>query len=60
MDAVWTAATVILSATPVGSTLFVLAQRYGIYVKRTAGVILLSTVFSVLTVSAMMVHYVPG
>jgi predicted permease len=60
MDAVWTAATVILSATPVGSTLFVLAQRYDVYVQRTAGVILLSTVFSVLTVSAVMVYYVPG
>ena len=60
MDAVWTAATVILSATPVGSTLFVLAQRYDVYVQRTAGVILLSTVSSVLTVSAVMVYYVPG
>jgi len=60
MDAVWTAATVILSATPVGSTLFVLAQRYDVYVQRTAGVILLSTVLSVATVSAVMVYYVPG
>jgi len=60
MDAVWTAATVILSATPVGSTLFVLAQRYDVYVRRTAGVILLSTVVSVATVSGVMVYYVPG
>lgn len=60
MDAVWTAATVILSATPVGSTLFVLAQRYDVYVRRTAGVILLSTVLSVLSVSAVMVYFVPG
>lgn len=60
MDAMWVAATVILSATPVGSTLFVLAQRYDVYVQRTAGVILLSTVLSVVTVSAAMVFYVPG
>lgn len=59
MDRLWVAATVILSATPVGSTLFVLAQRYDVYVQRTAGVILLSTVLSVITVSAVMVYYVP-
>ena len=60
MDAMWVAATVILSATPVGSTLFVLAQRYDVYVQRTAGVILLSTVLSVATVSAVMVYCLPG
>jgi len=60
MDPLWVAATVILSATPVGSTLFVLAQRYDVYVQRTAGVVLLSTVLSVVTVSAVMVYYVPG
>ncbi len=60
LDDMWVAATVILSATPVGSTLFVLAQRYDVYVQRTAGVILLSTVLSVATVSAVMVYYLPG
>jgi predicted permease len=60
MEPIWVASTVILSATPVGSTLFVLAQRYDVYVQRTAGVILLSTILSVITVSAVMVYYVPG
>jgi predicted permease len=53
MDALWAAAAVTLAALPTGSLVFVLAHRYGIYTRRATAVILLSTVLSVLTLSAL-------
>lgn len=55
MDPLWSKSAVILAALPVGSTLFVVAQKYGVYVRRATAAILLSTVLSVLTVSALLV-----
>jgi len=55
MDPVWAKSAVILAALPVGTTLFVVAQKYGVYVRRATAAILLSTAFSVLTVSALLV-----
>ena len=55
MDPVWAKSAVILAALPVGSTLFVVAQKYGVYVRRATAAILLSTALSVLTVSALLV-----
>ncbi len=48
-------AAVILSALPVGSLLFVLAQQYRIYVHRATSVILVSTVMSLATLSVLFV-----
>ncbi|MGQ0677968.1 MAG: AEC family transporter [Rhodospirillales bacterium] len=55
MEPVWAKSAVILAALPVGTTLFVVAQKYGVYVRRATTAILLSTVLSVLTVSALLV-----
>lgn len=55
MPPVWAASAVILSALPTGSLVFVLAQRYDIYVQRATAAILLSTVISVVTLSALFV-----
>ena len=55
MDPVWSKSAVILAALPVGTTLFVVAQTYGVFVRRATASILLSTVLSVLTVSALLV-----
>ncbi len=55
MDPLWSKSAVILAALPVGTTLFVVAQKYGVYVRRATAAILLSTVLSVLTVSALLV-----
>lgn len=60
MEPVWVASAVILSALPTGALIFVLAQKYDIYLQRSTSVILISTLLSVLTVSAVIVHYVPG
>jgi predicted permease len=49
----WAHAAVILAALPTGATAFVLAQRYGIYVQRSSALILISTVLSLATLSAL-------
>lgn len=55
MDPVWAKSAVILAALPTGTTLFVIGQRYGVYVRRATAVVLVSTVLSVVTVSALLV-----
>ena len=52
IEPVWAASAVILAALPTGATVFVIAQRYGIYVQRATAAILVSTVVSVVTLSA--------
>lgn len=59
LQPVWIASAVILSALPTGALVFVLAQKYDVYLQRSTSVILISTLLSVLTVSAAMVYYVP-
>lgn len=60
LDAHWAASAVILSALPTGALTFVVAQQYRTYVDRTSAVILVSTVASVLTLSAILAAYAPG
>jgi malonate transporter len=55
MDRLWAAAAVALAALPTGALVFVLAQQYGIYVQRATAAILVSTVLSVITLSALFV-----
>jgi hypothetical protein len=55
MDPIWAKSAVILAALPTGTTLFVIGQKYGIYVRRATGIVLVSTVASVVTVSALLV-----
>jgi predicted permease len=57
LDPFWGASAVILSALPTGALTFVLAQRYGIYVRRATTATLISTILSVLTVSALLAHF---
>ncbi|NQW11942.1 MAG: AEC family transporter [Alphaproteobacteria bacterium] len=47
-------ATVLSAALPTGSLVFVLAYRYRLYVERVTATILISTVLSVVTVSALL------
>jgi predicted permease len=51
----WATSAVILAALPTGALVFVLAQQYDIYVQRSTSVILISTVASVVTLSALFV-----
>ncbi len=54
MDHLWAVVTVIVAGLPTGATCFVLAQRYGVFVARTSSVTFLSTLLSVITVSALL------
>ena len=53
LDPLWAASAVILAALPTGSLVFVLATQYGVYVQRATAAILVSTVLSVITLSAL-------
>lgn len=50
----WRAVAVLVAALPIGSNVFVLAQKYRLYVARTASGILISTVLAVITVTLLL------
>lgn len=60
MDPFWTGSAIILAALPTGALTFVVAQQYRIYVERTSSAILVSTVLSVVTLSALLAVYAPA
>lgn len=51
---------VLMATLPTGAGSFVLAQAYGVYVQRTSSVILISTVVSLVTVSAFFLIFPPS
>jgi len=53
MDPEWAAAAVVQAALPTGTLVFVLAQQYGIFVQRATATIMVSTVLSVFTLTAL-------
>lgn len=53
LEPIWAASAVILAALPTGALTFVLAQRYQLYVQRATSVILISTLLSVGTLTAL-------
>lgn len=59
IDPDWAWAAVIASTMPVAATVFVLAQQYETYVARSSSAILVSTVISVVTVTACLVYLQP-
>jgi hypothetical protein len=60
MERLWATSAVVLSALPAGALVFVLAQQYGTYTQRSTAAILVSTVLSVLTLSALFALIGPG
>lgn len=60
LDAYWSASAIILAALPTGTLTFVVAQEYETYVERTSGIILVSTIISVITLSIVMAVYGPS
>lgn len=48
------------AALPTGGLVFILARKYDIYLQRSTSVILISTVLSVPTLSAVMIYYLPS
>lgn len=59
MDPFWTASAILLAALPTGALTFVVASQYGVYVQRSSAVILISTLFSVITLSILLAIYGP-
>jgi predicted permease len=53
LEPLWGASAVILAALPTGALTFILAQRYGLYVRRATVATMVSTVLSVVTLSAL-------
>ncbi len=59
LEPFWAASAILLAALPTGALTFVVASRYGIHVERTSSAILVSTILSVITVSALLAVYAP-
>ena len=47
----------ILAALPAGNNGFILAQRYGVYLERTASTVLITTAISIATAAALVAHF---
>lgn len=54
VDPLWTAVAVLCAALPTGANVFLLAQRYDVYTQRSATVVLISTVLSIVTLSLLL------
>ncbi|MCW9040404.1 MAG: AEC family transporter [Rhodospirillales bacterium] len=57
MDPLWTKVAILMSALPAGAGLFVVAQKFNVYVHRATSAILVSTVISVLTLSIVFSYF---
>ena len=57
MDRFWAVSAVLLAALPTGALVFVTAQQNGIYVQRASAGIVMSTVVSVVTLSALLAWF---
>ncbi|MBV9835506.1 MAG: AEC family transporter [Alphaproteobacteria bacterium] len=55
LDSVWAQAALLMATLPTASNAFVLAKQYDVFVEETSTTVLLSTLLSVFTVSAMLV-----
>ena len=58
LDPLEEAVAVLMATLPTGGLMFVLAQKYGVYIQRSTATILVSTVLSVVTVSLALQYYV--
>ena len=57
MDPFWAQSAVILAALPIGSTAFVVAQQYDVAVRRASATVVLSSILSIATLSALLMYY---
>jgi predicted permease len=55
LDPVWSAITIILAGLPPATTCFVIAQRYNVSVSETASMTVLSTLYSVISISLILI-----
>lgn len=59
-DPIWMYTAVLLASLPTATNVYVIAQQYGVWVERASAAILLNTVVSVLTVSALLYAIASG
>jgi len=59
-EPVWVFAAVLLASLPTATNVFVIAQQYGVWVERATACVLVTTVVSVLTVSALLYGVTTG
>lgn len=60
MDPLWTQAAVILSAMPVGTNPYVVAQQYNVHIETVSSTIVVSTVMSVITIFFALIWFGVG
>lgn len=56
----WATVCILMAALPTGANLYILTQKYGVYVARTSTAILASTVLSVITLSILFLTWGPA
>ena len=56
----WLAVATITAALPVGANVFVLAQRYDVYVQRSTSATLISTALSVISLAVLIAYFAPN
>jgi malonate transporter len=54
LEPFWAESAVLIAAIPTGALVFVFAQRYGVYVRQSAAVVVVTTALSVLTLSVLL------
>ena len=57
MDQFWAVSAILLAALPTGALVFVTAQQNGVYVQRASAGIVMSTAFSVITLTAILAYF---
>lgn len=57
LDPFWAASAVLLSAMPSGAIVFVFAQKYGVYIHRSATAVVVTTALSLVTLGALFSWY---
>lgn len=60
VNPLWTKVAILGASLPVAANVFILARQYDVYVDRTSGAILLSTIVSGLTVSGLLILLIPS
>lgn len=60
LTGLWGSVCLLMAALPLGATVFVLAQRYDVYVGRSSSLTLVTTVLSTITLSLLLPYLVAG
>ena len=58
LEPLWTVVATLTAALPTGANVFILAQKYDIYLQRAASTVVISTALSVVTLSILLAYYV--